>query len=104
MTIMILTPFSPSVQKIVQHLIVQSFYDKKWVNPPQIATEFILSINGSEIFLRMKHPKYRKIQVVEQCLICINPRWPPQYKNSNILMTYCLLIDPFSKFHDVKLW
>ncbi len=30
---------------------VQSFYDKKWVNPPQIATEFILSINGSAISL-----------------------------------------------------
>ncbi len=31
--------------------LVQSFYDKKSVNPPQIATEFILSINGSEIYL-----------------------------------------------------
>ncbi len=45
---------------------------------------------------KMKYSKSRKIQVVEQCLICINPRWLPQYKNSNILTTYCLLIDHFS--------
>ena len=24
--------------------------------------------------------KYNKIPWVEQCLICINPKWPPLYK------------------------